>query len=472
MATTRKLMHGSIALLLLTLTAFAVPAHAEVPALDVEIDRGVTVQLGAPAVSVFIANPEVADIQVLSPTNVMVFGKKMGETTLLAVGDNNRVLTQRRVRVTMNIADLKNALNALLPNNGINIEAVPNGIILTGRVNDPSAAEDARRVAARYVPAGGEIINRLRIDASNQIQLRVRVAEISRDVNKQFGINWTGLARIGGFQFGLLQGAAANSTGLFGLNSNRPAAFGETTNVLNFGNVSEDLNGFIDALAKDGLISILAEPSLTAMSGETAFFLAGGEFPILIPQGDGSVSIEFKDFGIKLSFTPTLINESRINLKVRPEVSELSTEGAVTLSSFVVPSLRVRRAETTVEVGTGQSFAIAGLISNSQNQSVKKFPILGDIPVLGPLFRSSAFQNDQSELVIIVTPYLVRPTGEQLALPTDGLAPPSEFDRLALMRETASDPNAKPMSGGPVAVAVKPRETVAAPVQTGGFIVE
>ena len=214
----------------------------------------------------------------------------------------------------------------------------------------------------------------------------------------------------------------------------------------------------IDALAQDGLITILAEPNLTAMSGETANFLAGGEFPIPIPQGNGTISIEFKKFGVSLEFTPTLISENRINLHVKPEVSKLIDTGTVTIDNNTVPSLTTRKAETTVEVASGQSFAIAGLLlDNDQTQTVNKYPLLGDLPVLGTLFRSERYQNGQSELVIVITPYIVKPNGEQqLALPTDGFSPPSEAERLVGLRNSSTDPNARTMSGAPVSNMVQP----------------
>ncbi|MEJ0061840.1 MAG: type II and III secretion system protein family protein [Alphaproteobacteria bacterium] len=463
-----------IFLLLLTLAMLpSFPALADDLPLRVEIDRGETIELPEPAKSVFIANPDIADIQILSPTTVMVFGKKMGETTLMAVGANNKTLDKRRVHVDMNVSAVSGALAALLPESRIRVTGMPDGIMLTGIVKDPGAAEDARRVAARFVSDKGEIINRLQVQASNQINLRVRVAEVARSVNRFFGINWATAFKASGFAFGLTNGAAiVNAPDAFGLNTNRPGT-PTAANTFNFGQEGpgHDINGFIDALASDGLITLLSEPNLTAMSGETASFLAGGEYPILVPQSNGQISIEYKNFGVKLSFTPTLINESRINIKVRPEVSELSSNGAVVLQNFSIPALKVRRAETTVELASGQSFAIAGMLSNNSNQNVDKFPFLGDTPVLGPLFRSTRFQRGETELVIIVTPYLVRPSGEQLALPTDGLAPPDEAERILDQRTASADTGKKPASGAPTAILVQP-VSHAAPSGSGGFIVE
>ena len=190
------------------------------------------------------------------------------------------------------------------------------------------------------------------------------------------------------------------------------------------------MNGLIDALGKEGLISILAEPNLTAMSGETATFLAGGEFPIPIPIDQNRVTIEFKKFGVSLSFTPTILNGERINLRVRPEVSQLSQQGAIELAGFRIPSLTTRRAETTVELGSGQSFAIAGLMQNNTAQDNLRTPGLGDLPILGPLFRSDRYRRNESELVIIVTPYVVRAPSTKLAAPNDGMVPPNDVERI------------------------------------------
>lgn len=470
----RSLFHPLCALLLLLTLALPVSrVMAEDAVLAVAIDRGETVSLPEVANSVFIANPEVADVQLLSPTTIMVFGKKMGETTLMAIGAGNKTLIKKTIRVGLNVGAVQQALSALLPDSKIRVVGVPDGIMLLGTVRDPGAADDARRVAARFVPKEGEIVNRLQILASNQINLRVRVAEVSRSLNRFFGINWNSAFKLSGFAFGMASGAALTNAGTFGLNSARPGT-STPESTFNFGHQGRgmDINGFVDALASDGLITVLAEPNLTAMSGETAYFLAGGEYPILVPQSNGQVSIEYKDFGVKLSFTPTLINSARINIKVRPEVSELSSDGAVTLNNFKVPALKVRRAETTVELASGQSFAIAGMMSNNSDQNVDKFPFLGDVPILGDLFRSTRYKRGETELVIIVTPYLVRPSDEQLALPTDGLAPPSETDRVLMQRATGGDPMKKPISGDATAVAIKPNVTSTLPVANGGFIVE
>ena len=255
----------------------------------------------------------------------------------------------------------------------------------------------------------------------------MRVAEVSRDITKQFGFNWDAVVTGGDFAVGVATGRLTSVGGT-------PITRVGDTNSL-FGNLSSgnlDLNGVIDALESQGLIKVLAEPNLTAMSGEGASFLAGGEFPILVPAGDGTLGVQFKVFGISLSFRPTIVG-SRISLHVRPEVSQLSTAGAVDFAGFNIPALTTRRAETVVELGSGQSFAIAGLLQSNATQDISKLPGLGDVPVLGALFRSDRFRRQESELVIIVTPYIVRPVpAQQMAAPTDGYVAPHDAERLFL----------------------------------------
>ncbi|TVR78779.1 MAG: type II and III secretion system protein family protein [Rhodospirillales bacterium] len=402
--------------------ATVIPANG--PAVVLQVNKGSLIRLDRPAATVFVAEPEICDIQVVSPTLVYLIGKQAGETTLYAVDGDEQVLTGMPVQVVHDLSRLRQAVQRLHPGIDLGLNSVGGAVVIEGNVPTAAIAEDVRRLASHFIDRDdGEVVNRLAVTAPSQVNLRVRVAEVSRDVQKQLGFNWDVLGSIGSFQLGL---------GVF----NPFAANVVTDGVLGALNTSSvDANVLIDALDQEGLISVLAEPNLTALTGETASFLAGGEFPILVPQGDGRITIEFKKFGVSLAFTPTLLSESRVSLRVRPEVSELSTEGAVTIpvagSTLSVPSLTVRRAETTVELGSGQSFAIAGLLRNNVSHSVKKFPGLGDIPILGALFRSDRFQRNESELVIIVTPYVVRPaTATAFALPTDGFSPPHDLERV------------------------------------------
>lgn len=423
-------------------------------ALELETNKGLLVRLPGPAETVFIANPEIADIQVKSPRLVYIFGKKPGDTTLYAADGNERILATKQVYVNHNITRLKSALSGLLPTARFDVQSVGDSLMLTGNVASASEAENARMLAARFTGDPEKVINRIAVDAPNQVHLRVRVAEVSRDVIKQIGINWESVFNTGSFLFGLATGNPVLVAGTLAPTNNplAVAPFGAfdplgdalitrdfrlrnvggaqtTTNSLfgNFASGSVDLNAVIDALEDEGFISVLAEPNLTSMSGETASFLAGGEFPIPVPQDANTITIEFKKFGVGLAFTPTLTGERRINLQVRPEVSELSNAGAIQFSGFTIPALTSRRAETTVELASGQSFAIAGLLQNNVTHDINKFPGLGDLPILGALFRSDTFQRNESELVIIVTPYIVRPVSEaRLAAPTDGYESPSD----------------------------------------------
>lgn len=397
--------------------------NGNIASVAVETNKGTLVRLDAPANTVFVSDPDICDIQVKSPTLVYLLGKKSGQTTLFAVGDQDRVLANINVTVTQNLSRLNAAVRQLYPDVDVNFSSVEDSVVIDGLVENSSMSENIRRMAERFVGDDADLINRLGVTAPVQVNLRVRVAEVSRDIEKQLGFNWEIIGNIG--DLGLR------------ITTFNPFSVGATPDNLNvdFGLGDFDFNALIDALDDEGLISVLAEPNLTALSGETASFLAGGEFPILVPQGDNRVTVEFKKFGVSLAFTPTILNQGRINLHVRPEVSALSSEGAISVpigldSILQIPALKTRRAETTVELGSGQSFAIAGLLENNVGHDIHKFPYLADVPVLGNLFKSDRFRRNESELVIIITPYVVRPSPTRMAGPTDGYAAPSDMGRL------------------------------------------
>ena len=373
----------------------------------VALNEGQLVQLDSPAASVFIANPEIADISVRSTRLVYVFGKKPGRTTLFALDKQDNLIASSEITVEHDLQRLRESIATLLPNSGIQVMSIDGAIVLTGTVAQARDAEDARRLANRFIGEGEEVINQIAVTAPNQVNLRVRIAEVSREDIKKFGFNWDALFNGDNFLLGL-------------------ATFNPTvgsTSLLTGSYTNSDFNvqGVLDALADDNLVTILAEPNLTALSGQTASFLAGGEFPIPINQdNNGGITIEFRSFGVGLSFTPTIISGNRINMNVRPEVTQLSDVGAVTFGQVQVPALTTRRAETTVELASGQSFAIAGLLQNNSQDAIKKTPGLGDVPILGALFKSKRFQRKETELVIIVTPYIVQPiSGTDIPLPTD-----------------------------------------------------
>jgi pilus assembly protein CpaC len=414
-----------IAFLLLTASqADAVQTRpAAGSSVSLEVGKGTLVRLDRPANAVFVADPEICDVQITSPRLVYLLAKKPGQTSVYAVDEAENVLATMEVSVGHNLSRINAAVRTLYPDADITLSSIENAVVIEGVVGNATASEDVRRLAARVVGEKGEVINLLAVNQPTQVNLRVRVAEISRDLEKQLGINWTVIGR-DGFNFAF---ATVNPF----------AATGVVADTLGIGATpgAWDVNAMIDALNDERLITLLAEPNLTAMTGETASFLAGGEFPILVPQGNDQVTIDFKKFGVSLAFTPTIIGSSRINLHVRPEVSDLSDRGAITVpigfnQVITVPALTTRRAETTVELGSGQSFAIAGLLSNNSDHDVKKLPMLGDIPVLGRLFTSDRFRHNETELVIIITPYLVRPSPGRMAAPTDGFAPPDDAERL------------------------------------------
>ncbi|MFA5041275.1 MAG: type II and III secretion system protein family protein, partial [Bdellovibrionales bacterium] len=461
-----------LTLLSLVLLA-ASPALAEPRTLSLTIDHGVPLTLESPASSVFVANPDIADVQVLSPTQIMLFGKRTGETSFMATDNRGLVLAERTLVVSQDLSALREEIRYAIPGNDITVKSVPSGIILTGTARDAASVADAYKISMRYLPEGGDIINRVQVTGSNQIHIRVRFAEVQRNIDNSLGFNWQTLLTAGsnltvGFATGnginmvgtgVFNSGTANNTGLFPRPNN--TSLGVPNAVLGAAGTIGDLSidGMIDAMAQEGMLSILAEPNLTAMSGETANFLAGGEFPIPVPQDNGAIGIQFRSYGISLSFTPTVLSGDRISLHVRPEVSELTEAGSITLSNIAIPALTSRKAETTVEVASGESFAIAGLMNNSQAQTINKFPMLGDLPVIGALFRSDHFVNGQTELVVIITPYIVKPSKKQLALPTDGYSPPSERDRYTKLRYSSSDPKARPVSGEPVGAMKVPSAT-------------
>ncbi len=401
---------AGIALTLAVLCPAPAPAQTSAAPLGgrltVEMNEGRLVRLASPAVSVFIANPKVADVNVKSARMVYVFGIVPGQTTLFAVDKNENVVANIQIVVEHNIGRLQENIDRLLPAGDVQASSVTGGIVLSGKVANATDSENARRLAARFIAPNEDVINRLQVTEPNQINLRVRIAEVSRQIINRFGFNWSTLYSQANF--------------MIGLSTFNPTLESSTLVTPTFNNGTFNINAIIDTLADDGLITLLAEPNLTALSGETASFLAGGEFPIPVAQDKDTITIAFKEFGVSLAFTPTLIGESRISLKVKPEVSQLTTTGAVTIGSVQVPGLSTRRAETTVELASGQSFAIAGLLSDNSQELIKDTPGIGDLPILGALFKSERFERNETELVIIVTPYLVNPVSDDsLVLPTD-----------------------------------------------------
>jgi pilus assembly protein CpaC len=414
-----------------------------VQGLDIEAGSGRLVSLAAPAASVFAADQRVAEVRPASPTSLFVLGVAPGRTTIAAIDDNGAAIAQYDVIVrtsSYTAVQAQSAIARLLPGRGVHVATQSNGLLITGTVGNASDAEQAVQTAHDFVGPGQTVENRLSVLGSQQVNLRVRIAEVSRSVIRQLGINWSNLAGLGKYAaFGMVTRNPLANTTVAASTAVASYVFPTADHFL-------DLNAVIDAMAQDQLVHVLAEPNLTAMSGETASFLVGGEFPIPVAMQNNQISIDFKQYGVSLAFVPTVISGGRISMKVRPEVSALTTQGAVQLgvgnSTIQVPALTVRRAETTVELASGQSFAIAGLLQDNTTMTGNALPGIGELPILGALFRSDSFQRNETELVILVTPYLVTGVSNpgQLKLPTDGWKPPSDLERLLLLRQSARDP--------------------------------
>ena len=486
------------------------PANAPSSLLEVGTGRGRLVTLSQPMSDVFVASDAIADVQVRSPTQLYVFGKKTGETTISATSRSGQVVYAATVRVANNIDSMQSMLSLAMPD--AHVVATPmNGLVLlTGTVAAPADAAEAERLVQAFVGADTKVLSRLKSATPLKVMLQVRISEVSRNFAKNIGANLSTIDGTGGFKFGIANGRAPATT----VTTDRRLPLGvgagavqgytiDPTSVkyLADGQVDQTsirivqqpgtsiqpgsqfstlgglgklfgLNflGALDLGETLGQVSTLANPNLTAMSGETATFLAGGEIPIPISQGLGAVSVEYKQYGISLAFTPTVLSDGRISLRVRPEVSELSSAGAVQLNGTTIPALTTRRVETSAELGSGQSMMIGGLLQNSHNNSLSKTPGLGDVPVLGALFRSNGWQRNETELMIVITPYLVKPVSNvsDIALPTDGEKAPTDLQRIllgTLGSGTSGEKRPVPtMAPGPV---VAPAIGAAAPVQPG-----
>jgi len=456
-----------------TAPAIAQPAAAR-PSETVNLSQGTgtLVRLNDPMSDLFVADDSIADVQVRSANQLYIYGKKSGETTVYATAKSGRVVYAANIRVGNNISSVGEMLRLAMPDASVQATPMNNLVLLTGTVANPEDVAEAQRLTQAYVGEGTQVVTRLRSATPLQVMLRVRIAEVKRTMLKKIGVNLLnrdvgtgsifGIGRGNPGTINVANGPADPVTGVV-----RQTVTGATFNNLLggttlgvFGHIfGTDLLGTLDLLQNDGLVSTLAEPNLTALSGETASFLAGGEFPIPVSQGNNAVTIEYKQYGVGLAFTPFVLADGRISMRVRPEVSELSDAGSVKLGGFTVPSLITRRAETTVELGSGQSFMLAGLLQNHNNNSIEKAPFLGDLPILGALFRSTSYQRAESELVIVVTPYLVRPVSGQIALPTDGYRAPTDGQQMLLGRN---------FSGVSGPSGVVPSAAVAAPNSPAG----
>lgn len=388
------------------------------------LNKTTTVLLPSPVRDIVVGNPDVVDALVRSPNQVMLVARGVGQSEVTIFGQTGAAMRRIAVDVHIDADGLKAVLSEVLPDEPrIRVSGVGDSVYLAGTVKSDVSVAQARSLARRFVKDDANVVNLLRVGAEQQVMLRVKVAEMQKTVLKELGVGFDGqIARIGDGAINFSTSATA------GLTNSASQLFG-AMNVAGLGTLA----GSIGALERQGLIRTLVEPNLTAVSGETANLLAGGEFPIPVAEDLGRITIEFKQFGVLLNFTPVVLDPGRISLKLNSEVSAIDRSLTVRLSNTEIPGLTVRRASSTVEMASGGSIMIAGLMQNDIASDLAGLPGIMDIPVLGALFKSSSFRRQESELVVVVSAYVVQPLERPgLALPTDGFAPSSDIDRLLL----------------------------------------
>lgn len=372
--------------------------------IELTVGHGRLIQLDEPAESVYMGDTTIADLRVVAPDVVYVYGRKIGSTNLLAISAEKQVRSNVAFRVVADPGSANSAARELQPTTHTKLRLFGNRVAATGSTRSVEEALDVQNTAETFSPPDQPPINDTTIAGSQQVNIRVRFAEVSRDDVQRLGIG--------------------SSAGIA------------------FGGSGSEVDALVGALQRNGMMTILAEPNLTAVTGRPASFLAGGEIPIPTPGNQaGQITVQYKPFGVSLEFTPTLVRTNRIGLRVRPEVSSLSRVGAVKANGVDLPSLMVRRADTTVEVASGQTFAIAGLFQRQMSLDYEKTPELGDLPILGALFRSARYRRDETELVILITPVLVKPVRDRgLATPLDRPKPPPP-PAPALVKAPTPEPN-------------------------------
>jgi len=422
--------------------------------LNVPMNRAVVVESDVPFSELSIANPGIADINSLSDRTIYVLGKTPGLTTLTLLDASGRLITNVDVRVAADVSEFKQRLRQILPGEKIEVRTANDGIVLSGVVSSAARLQRALDLAERYAPE--RVSNLMSVGGVQQVMLKVRFAEMQRTVSKSLSSSLSlGGSALGGdlgvsggngttTSSGAVANALAGSTP--SINENAGAfLFGFNAGSLQVGIL-------LEALEEKGVARTLAEPNLTALSGQEAKFLAGGEYPVPVSQEDGAITVEFKPFGIQLNFIPTVVDQDVINLDLNAAVSAIDPNNGVQVDGFDISAFSRRETSTTVEMRDGESFAIAGLLQDDFTDSSRQLPWIGDVPVLGSLFRSAAYQRSQTELVIIVTAHLVQPTrGEALALPTDRVKPPTEKDLFLFGRTAAGTRVPKEGAAGEVA---------------------
>ncbi len=502
----KKVMGSAIAAVL----AFAATANGSAPLnaqsvkvsapqsrISVAVGRGKLITLPAPIEDIFIAENNIADVQVRSPRQVYIFGKTGGQTSFYATSRSGKVVYSAEVSVGAEISSIDQMLALAMPDAKITVSSNNNFVLLTGTIANPDDAEEAENLVRAYVGggaggAGTTVVSRLKTATPMQVNLRVRFAEVSRSLAKNINGNLLTRDTTGGFQFGVARGRnfgsitdfdtsgfpTLDASNLFGLPAGSISLpFNTATGqfvtqggtAFNFNQATGldsvqaagrlfglDIATALDVSERIGLVTTLASPNLTTISGETASFLAGGRFPIPQSSGFGEVSVTYQSFGVELSYTPTVLSNGRISIRVKPSVSDISANGAVRLNGFEIPAISTREAETTVELGSGESFMIAGLMQNNYSSTIDKTPGLADVPILGNLFKSDGYRKNETELMIVVTPYLVKPVSDsEIVLPTDGFKQANDLERLIMNRHSSTG------------TGDRPKPSVAPPVTSG-----
>lgn len=462
--------------------AFSViDSHSEAETVTVPLYKSTILQLNQPIRKISIGNDEIADILILRSRQLYIQGKDLGSTNVLLWDTNDRLIASLNVEVTHDLNSLKAKLNELLPNEKIQVRSSQGTLVLSGQVSSLANMDSAVQVARGFsAKSGGKeedkdeqarasVVNLLSVGGAQQVMLKVTVAEMARSVAKKLGFQFNSIGLDGNWSIGGVNGGATFPDALYEPNDVRipvfskppvigpvidefmpnPQVIEDTGLFASFLNSNFLFNAALEASKENNSTRILAEPTLTTLTGQEAKFLSGGEFPIPVPRGDLGVTIQFKEFGVGLSFVPVVLNSGRINMKINVSVSELVSANSVilqgdsTVSQLFIPALTKRDAFSTVELSDGQTIGIAGLISEETRDLVNKFPGLGDIPVLGHLFRSSEFEQGETELVILVTPHLAKPIDRNaISLPTDNFVAPSDVDFYLLGRNRGREQTA------------------------------
>ncbi len=384
-----------------------------------------------PVKRVSVAEPAIAEVMVMTPQRIYITGRAPGITNLMLWDANDKLSNVFDLEVVPDVNLLKEKLHEMFPDeHEIQVFAANSRLTLKGAVSSTSTLSQILELAQTYAGGKNGVNNFLDVEGVQQVMLEVRVSEMSRTLIKRLGFNFNFISASGS-QFGIARlGSLTSTTTLSGISD---TGFIDNVNtIFRFLSGGASWTYFIDALKENDLLKVLAEPTLITLSGKTAYFLAGGEFPVPVPQagvGLGAVTITYKPFGVGLNFTPTVLSSGKINMQVTPEVSELDFANGISLQGFIVPALTTRRVSTVVELADGQSFAIAGLLNDEIRETVQKTPVLGDMPVLGALFRSSTFKKNETELVVVVTIHLVKPLDvSKQTLPTDKYVEPNDYE--------------------------------------------